>query len=119
MSINAVLEAVGEFGRSQQRHFALVGAGWAVCSWCTLSAAFISAEPQWQYLNTDRWTQDGALPCADGFSIPNPSHTIRGEFGLVCDDAWKADAIECIFMAASGIGSLCFGHNGLTHTHAD
>ena len=50
------------------------------------------------------------IPC-DGspIEIINAHHTVQGEWGLYCDKAWQAEALDPLFFLGFGIGASGFG----------
>lgn len=72
---------------------------------------FINSDAQWRY--PDGSTHIGNPPC-DGseFELVNPSHSIRAEWGLYCEDGWKASAIDSIYFVGFAIGAAYIGYLG-------
>ena len=72
---------------------------------------FINSDAQWRY--PDGSTHVGNPPC-DGsdFELVNPSHSIRSEWGLYCDDGWKASAIDSVYFVGFAIGAAYIGYLG-------
>ena len=94
MSIDEYLIAIGEFGRYQQRHYALVAGAWLPIGLTTLSMVFINARP--------RWLRDGvqfAGPPPCNATVVLVDQTVGGEFGLICDDAVLRADLNTLYFA--------------------
>ena len=104
MSIDEYLIAIGEFGRYQQRHYALVAGAWLPIGLTTLSMVFINARP--------RWLRDGvqfAGPPPCNATVVLVDQTVGGEFGLICDDAVLRADLNTLYFAGFLCGASILG----------
>ena len=69
VTIDAYFGRIGEFGRYQRSHYAVVAGAWVACAWITFSMVFVNARPAWLAVaegttttpcdDPDAWTIEG------------------------------------------------------------
>ena len=116
---------MGEFGPAQQRHFGLVAlAGALSASMCCLSMVsagsehqprliltqvFANSKPAWQPVGGGQVEADALPPCGTLFEMAEPSHSLRAEWRLVCEDERLAGLLDSLFFVGFGAGAFLFG----------
>ena len=102
VTIDAYLTRVGEFGRYQQRHYALVAGGQMAAAWVTLNMVFVNQRPRWH--STDGHVTADSLPCdIHNLTLVDVHWTVAGEWHLVCGDAYFAAELSVLYF----LGFLC------------
>jgi len=107
--MDPILNWIGEFGAAQQRHFVLVStAGNLSAAFCCLSMVFANRQATWRLAGSSL-DSVGLPPCDQDFELVDTTHSVRGELGLVCDDAHLAGMLDSLFFVGFGVGAFCFG----------
>ena len=123
--MDPILNWIGEFGVAQQRHFVLVAiAGNLSAAFCCLSMVFANRQATWRLAGSSL-DSVGVPPCDQDFELVDTTHSVRGELGLVCDDAHLAGGalglrrcgadpraagmLDSLFFVGFGVGAFCFG----------
>lgn len=104
----------GEFGRYQQRHYALVASAWLWVAWATLSMVMTSQNPQWRLSppgeSGETSTEDP--PCDQEFTLVSVQDSIRAEWALVCEDANLAALVGTLYFVGFMLGAFGLGALG-------
>jgi hypothetical protein len=124
MDVDEAYQAIGGFGRWQQRMYMIVAGSWIPGAFQSLNPTFMLESPKWQCTHSgiaDAYCSAGIkLGANDGYcTLPhgsyefiNPDSTAAVTFGLVCDDAWKKSLITSAYFIGFFIGNGYFGPQG-------
>lgn len=110
MEFDHVLRIIGEFGSYQKRLYILVNLAIVPAAFQMLMNVFIGREPQW-ICSTSKNNQTCPLDETTCGSIRYTStfSSIASEWDLICDNAYKVDLTQSVFMIGVLIGGLLLG----------
>ena len=120
LDVDSVLQQVGEFGKGQQRHFAICMSTWSAVAFQALAAVFSAPDSaDWVMCEvkssnsancTGTAIQTGAPPCNESlWRYVSSTATVTAEFGLACDRHWIVSFLGSIFFVGYLVGAGASG----------
>lgn len=109
MDFDSALSEIGEFGPFQRKTFFITNLLAFPISAQMLIMVFVAAKPEWTCFGSNqKCNEDGSL-CANTRFTSNFT-SITSEWGLVCDQAYKVEAIQSVYMFGTLFGAPLLGN---------
>lgn len=109
MEFDSALNEVGEFGPYQRKIFFITNLLAFPISAQMLIMVFVAAKPDWSCSGTaDMCNNDGSI-CSNARFTSNFT-SLTSEWGLVCDQAYKVEALQSFYMLGTLFGSPVLGN---------
>ena len=107
VTIDAYFGRIGEFGRYQRSHYAVVAGAWVACAWITFSMVFVNARPAWLAVAEGTTT----TPCddPDAWTIADTAQSVGAEWRLVCADGYRRASLDSLYFLGFLIGASALG----------
>lgn len=108
MDFDSALIEAGEFGPYQRKLFIVTNLLAFPISAQMLIMVFIAAKPEWSCSGSDKMCTDDGSICSNARFISNFT-SLAGEWGLVCGQAYKVEALQSFYMFGNLLGAPVLG----------
>ncbi|XP_031572944.1 solute carrier family 22 member 15-like [Actinia tenebrosa] len=114
MDFDTALKEVGEFGSFQKKIFFITNILAFTVNSQMLIMVFTAAKPEWSCPNSaTQCNTDGSI-CSNAHFTTNFT-SISSEFGLICDESYKAEVVQSVYMLGTLIAAPLTGNLGDTY----